>query len=195
MNFKKTPIAFIASIMVLVFFCAASLSSCKNSKSDIDKLFAKKLGVDTVLKLESYMSQNGKMKAKLLSNIMVRYQYSANSEPKMEFPDSIYVEFYNDTLGVETKVTANYAEYMETQQKIYLRDSVKIVNLKKGDTIYCMDMIWDQNKQTFTSEKAMRWISPSQNIRGTGFSAKQDLSQFNIKKVAGPVYTDGFNPE
>ena len=128
--FLASSIAFIVSIMVLMFFCAATFTSCKNSKTDIDKLFAKKLGVDTVLKLESYMSQNGKMKAKLLSNIMVRYQYNAGSEPKMEFPDSIYVEFYNDTLGVETKVTANYAEYMETQQKIFLRDSVKIVNLK-----------------------------------------------------------------
>lgn len=191
MVLKKTSIAYTATLFALMFLSANILISCKNSKQEIANLFAKKLGVDTVLKLESFMSQNGKMKAKLLSNIMVRYQYSGNSEPKMEFPDSIYVEFYNDTMGIETKITANKAEYLENQQRIILTDSVKIINLQKGDTIYCQDMVWDQNLQTFSSDKPMRWLSPSQYIRGTGFTAKQDFTNFNIKKVAGPVYTNG----
>ncbi len=170
---------------------AIVLFSCKNSKEEIKKFFGEKLGVDTVTHVESYLSQGGKMKAKLLANVMYRYQYVQGKQPYMEFPDSIYVEFYNDTTGIDSKVTAAYAKYLETEQKILLQDSVTIINTKNRDTIHCVDLIWDQNLQTFSSEKAIRWDSPVQHIKGTGFTAKQDLSDFNIKKIAGPVYTSG----
>jgi LPS export ABC transporter protein LptC len=172
-------------LLVIILF------SCKNSRKEINKFFGEKMGVDTVTRVESYLSQGGKMKAKLLANIMYRYQYIQGKQPYMEFPDSIYVEFYNDTTGIDTKVTASYAKYLETEQKIFLRDSVVIINTKNKDTIHCLDVLWDQNLQTFSSEKAIRWDSPVQHIRGTGFNAKQDLTSFNIKKIAGPIYTSG----
>ena len=40
----------------------------------VKALFQKKLGVDEAINIESYMSQGGKMRAKLTAPLMLRYQ-------------------------------------------------------------------------------------------------------------------------
>jgi len=62
---RNTAIALLASFLV---------SSCVNDEMKVKALFQKKLGVDEAVNIESYMSQGGKMKAKLTAPLMLRYQ-------------------------------------------------------------------------------------------------------------------------
>lgn len=140
---------------------------------------------DDLLKLEyssgveSFMSQNGKIKAKLVSDKMVR---ALVDSPFVEFPNMIYVEFFNDSGSVETILNAKYAKYREFESKIFLRDSVVIINIISEDTLTTDELWWDQNIEMFYTDKPAVISKKDGTIARPmkGIKAKQDLSWYEF---------------
>ena len=142
--------------------------------------------VDQATKVESYLSQGGKTKAKLTAPLMLRVTADTSYT---EFPKSLHVDFYNDAKVIDTRLDAKYGKYFETLNKVYLRDSIKVVS-GRGDTLYCEDLWWDQNKEMFYTDKPARQRSPGQKIDGkNGLEATQDLKKVTFKNVRGTVPT------
>jgi LPS export ABC transporter protein LptC len=153
------------------------LFSCVNDENKVKAFFEKKLGVDEARKVESYMSQGGKMKAKLTAPLMLRYQ---DTLARVEFPETLHVDFYNDsTKTVESQVDARFGKYIETQNKVYLRDSVRVFNIQ-GDTLHCQELWWDQTTGKFTTDKPVRIYRKDLILIGEGLSAPQDFKTFEI---------------
>lgn len=161
-----------AAFLVSCFF----VSACENDLGKVDDQFRKKNAVEEAFQVESYMSQEGKVKAKLIAPYMKRYMADS---PYVEFPKSLHVDFYNDSLQVESTLDARYARHMEFEHKILLRDSVVVINKSKGDTLRTPELWWDQNLQEFYTDK------PCNILQRTGYSyakyglrAKQDFSEY-----------------
>ncbi len=163
--------------------CTLIFLSCENDEKVVKAFFEKKLGVDKALNIESYMSQAGKMKAKLTAPVMLRYQ---DTSSRMELPNSLHIDFYDSTLRVESKLDALYANYYENDNKIFLRDSVRVYNTK-GDTLFCTELWWDQRIQKFFTEKPVRIHTADLIMSGEGLSAPQDFKTFEIYKVTNSV--------
>ena len=122
--------------------------------------------------IESFMSQGGKMKARLTAPLM--YRVTADTQ-YVEFPRSLHVDFYNDSLVKDTWLDCKYGKYYETFNKVYLRDSVVVITLK-GDTLKSPDLWWDQNKGIFYTDKYAEYRSKDQQVQGhKGLQATQDL--------------------
>jgi len=170
--FKKVALAGICS---LLFW------SCENDVKDIKALTEKKATVETVINVESYYSQQAKMKAKLTAPLMKHYQVDS---PYWEFPNTLHVNFYNDTLLIENQVNARYGRYKEHERLVFLKDSVIMFNLK-GDTLFCRELWWDQQKQIFYTDKAVRIHQPDRIVFGTGLEAAQNFSWFKTKDAHG----------
>lgn len=170
---------FTAAVLFGCFFMYA----CENDVNEVRELGKKKPGIEEGKNIDSYLSMNGKMRAHLTAPLLLRYQ--GDSARKAEFPKSLHVDFYNDSLKIESQLNARYGQYLETENKVFLRDSVVIFNIK-GDTLFCDELFWDQGQQKFYTEKRVRL---SKNYRRTfivgdhGMTANQDLSNivfFNI---------------
>lgn len=153
---------------------------------EVNKFVNKKAAVDEAIKVTSYMSQQGKMKAKLTAPYMLRHQ---EDSAYMEFPRTLHVDFYNDTTRIESILDAKYARYREYEKKVYLRDSVVVINILKGDTLETDELWWDQNKAEFYTDKAVRIRQPDKTIFGTGLRAGQDFSWYDIYNITGVVLT------
>ncbi len=144
----------------------------------VQQLGKKTIGIEEAKDIESYLSQGGKMKAKLLAPVMLRYQ---RDTPKVEFPKSLFVNFYDDSLKVESKLSAKYGNYFENENKVFLRDSVVVFNVA-GDTLFCKELYWDQQKAIFYTDKNVILHQRNQKIYGTGMVADQ-----SFKFVSQPV--------
>ncbi|MBZ4189546.1 LPS export ABC transporter periplasmic protein LptC [Niabella sp. 3A5MI-3] len=151
------------------------LIACENTEEEINALNKKVSMTDQALKVESYLSQGGKVKAKLTAPIMLRVQADT---VYTEFPKTLHVDFYNDSARIESKLDSKYGKYMESIEMVYLRDSVRVVTLK-GDTLYCQDLWWDQNKERFYTHKPARFVSSNgDRLQGDdGLIATQDLKE------------------
>jgi LPS export ABC transporter protein LptC len=164
-------------------------TGCVNDEKKVNSLFEKKTGVDQASDIVSYMSQGGRMKAKLTSPRMLRYQ---DTLPRMEFPDGLHVDFYDTSLQVENQVDSRYARYLEMQNKVLLKDSVRVYNRMK-DTLFCQELWWDQASQRFDTDKPVRIIRPGMVINGVGLTAPQDFKTFTIFRITNStVVNDGY---
>jgi LPS export ABC transporter protein LptC len=148
----------------------------------------------------SYLSEPGKdstgkliatVKGKLTSPYMLRYQRA--DSPYTEFPRTLHVDFYNDTLRVESQLDAKYGKYFTNQDKVFLRDSVVVKNIIKGDTLHCKTLWWDQHTQRFSTDDSVRIYEPDKILWGTGMEADQNFRWYTIKKMTGMVLTSGGN--
>lgn len=166
-----------------IILCSLVLVACENDEKKVNAFFEKKLGVDKATNIESYMSQGGKMKAKLTAPVMLRYQ---DTSSRMELPNSLHIDFYDSTKRVESKLDALYASYYENDNKIFLRDNVRVYNTK-GDTLFCKELWWDQRIQKFYTEKSVSIHTADMIMYGEGLSAPQDFKTFEIYKVTNSV--------
>ena len=176
---------FTAAVIFGCFFMCA----CENDANEVRELGKKKPGIEEGKNINSYLSMNGKMRAHLTAPLLLRYQ--GDSSKKAEFPKSLHVDFYNDSLKVESQLNARYGRYLENEDKVYLRDSVVIFNIK-GDTLFCEELYWDQGQQKFYTDKR---VLLSKNYRHTlvvgesGMTANQDLSNITFYKINPNSYS------
>lgn len=154
------------------------ISSCENSLEDIAKITSKKIGVEEAIDVNILYSLGDKTKARLSAPYMLRHE---DAVPYIEFTKTVHTDFFDDSLRLESKLDAHYGKYMETESKVYLRDSVVVFNTK-GDTLYCNELYWDRSKpgREFFTDKPVRIRTPSQIIDGDGLDAPQDFKSWHI---------------
>jgi LPS export ABC transporter protein LptC len=179
-NQKSHIINHTLAALILCCFC---LYSCENDEAAVKEAFAKKIGVDEAKNVIIKYSVGGKPKAKLTAPIMYNVQ---DTVPYIEFPKTLHVDFFDDSDKLESKLDAHYAKYKEQQSKVFLKDSVRVINIK-GDTLYCDELYWDRNRTgtEFYTDKPVKIRTKTHIINGIGMDAKQDFSEWHIVQSTG----------
>ena len=170
-------------LLAALLLCCFCLYSCENDEVVIKEAFAKKIGVDEAKNVIIKYSVGGKPKAKLTAPIMYNVQ---DTVPYIEFPKTLHVDFFDDSDKLESKLDAHYAKYKEQQSKVFLKDSVRVINIK-GDTLYCDELYWDRNRTgtEFYTDKPVKIRTKTHIINGIGMDAKQDFSEWHIVQSTG----------
>jgi LPS export ABC transporter protein LptC len=169
----------------LLLGCFFVMVACENDEAIVNNLYDKKIAVEEAFKIESFMSEGGKVKAKLTAPYMLRYQADS---PYIEFTRSLHVDFYDDSARVESILDARYAKYMEYARKVLLRDSVRVINLRDGDTLRTQELWWDQNTQEFyTTDTAYIHQPDKVMMASKGLKSRQNLSSYNFFGASGGV--------
>ena len=187
-----TGISKLTALLGCCLFFVLLLTACENSQEELAALSKKRIAVEEAKSIESYLSQGGKMKAKLTAPVMNRYQ---TDSPYIEFPKTLHVDFYNDSLQVQSELFSKYGRYREKEEKVFLRDSVLVYNNRK-DTLKCEELWWDQNREMFYTDKEVEIHQPDKIIFGKGLEADQSFNWYLIKQITGQVMVPkgGFGP-
>ena len=168
-----------SSLLVVTFlFIITCLTSCGNSDTEISQFNSKSLGVEEIKNADINYTLGGKAKAKLLSPLMLRVQ---DASPYVEFPKKLHVDFFNETGTVDSRLDAKYGKYFESESKVFLKDSVSVINVL-GDTLYCDELWWDRSRKgrEFYTDKPVRIRKKMEVINGTGMEAAQDFKNWVI---------------
>jgi LPS export ABC transporter protein LptC len=177
-NFKKYILR--AAIIFSCFF----VLGCENDESAINEWMDKKVMVEEAKGVTSLFSQGGKLRAKLTSPLMLRY---LGDTIYIEFPNTLHVDFYDSTKTRESWVDAMYGKYFENLNKVLLKDSVQVINIK-GDTLKTPELWWDQNLKIFFTDSTVRITTKDKRIYGgKGLEASQDMSWYIIKQPTGTI--------
>lgn len=169
-----------AAVITGCFFMWA----CENDMNVVRDLGRKKASIEEGRNIEILLSMNGKMRARLTAPLLLRYQ--GDSAPKAEFPNSLHVDFFNDSMKIESQLNAKYGRYLENENKVFLRDNVVAFNIK-GDTLFCEELYWDQTLEKFYTDKK---VTISKDFRRSlfiglnGMTCKQDLSGLILYNVS-----------
>jgi LPS export ABC transporter protein LptC len=160
------------------------ISGCENDEAKIKMWTEKKAIGEDAKSVTSYFSQMGIMKAKLTAPVLLRFQ---TDTIYTEFPKSLHVDFYDTNTKMESQLDALYGKYFENLNKVFLRDSVVVMNIK-GDTLRCPELWWDQQTKTFFTDKIVRIHTKDKHIYGgRGLEADQAFSWYIIKEPTGTI--------
>jgi LPS export ABC transporter protein LptC len=171
-------------ILKIAVACISScffMTACENDVDAVKALGARSGGIDVGKDVAIFVSNDGKLGAKLTAPLMNRYLI--DSSKMIEFPNSIHVDFYKDIDQIESQLSAKYAKYKETENIVFLKEDVIIFNTL-GDTLWCKEMYWDQNSGRFYTEQdvVVKQHSPLAKIYGKGLEANQNLTDIRIFK-------------
>lgn len=167
---------FIKAVLLSCFFVCA----CENSLREVRELSKTKTSVEAATNVESYYSQDAIVKAKLTAPLMLMKH--ADTEIT-EFPKTLHVDFYNDSIKTESQLFARYGKYLRNQSQVLLRDSVVVYNVAH-DTMRTNELWWDQNKGKFTTDKPVYIHNHDGSIiNSIGMTASQDLNDIMLFKI------------
>jgi hypothetical protein len=170
-----------AALITSCFF----VSSCENSLEDINKITSRRTGVEVAKDVKILYSIGDITKSRITAPLMLRHQELV---PYTEFTKTIHADFYDDSLRIESRLDAHYAKYMETESKVFLKDSVVVINTK-GDTLYCNELYWDRRRtgEEFYTDKPVRIRTRTEILDGDGLDAPQDFHNWNLINGRGIV--------
>jgi LPS export ABC transporter protein LptC len=157
--------------------------ACENDLNKIREMQQNKLSVDEVKQVTNYLSQGGRLKAKLSAPFMLRYY---DSVPRVEFPNTIHVDFYNDSAKIESYLDAKRAYYYEQQSRVILNDSVVVIRIN-GDTLKTNELFWEQNQHKLFTNSDVEIRQKTKTIFGKGFESDEQLKNFRIDTPKGFV--------
>jgi LPS export ABC transporter protein LptC len=137
---------------------------------------------DVVLKYSS----NGQLRAKMRAPI---FEHKTELEPPyIDISGGFVVDFFNE--GQPTSVlTAKKARLFEKTSNVLVRDSVKVVG-ENGETLRTQELIWNQDKQKFFTDKAVTIQTKDNIIHGDGMEANQDFTDYTILNPRGVISLD-----
>ena len=178
LSLKNIPVLF------AFFLSGFFVSSCETKNKDLPNYRKKRVAIDEAYQVESYYSQGAKVRGKLTAPKMV----TSNSDTSyIEFPNTLHVDFYNDSMQVESKLDAKYGRYKQNEDKVFLRDSVQVRNILKGDTLRCDELWWDKAKKQFNTDKPS-WINKRDGTKifaKDGLDAAEDFSWYKLHQITG----------
>ena len=125
---------------------------------------------------------------------MLKIHFKDNRHPPLWVVEKLYsigsAADNNLVLGDEG-IDALHARLISSENKVFLKDSVVVINIIRGDTLRTDELWWNQDTQQFYTDKAVRIHQPDKTIFGTGLKAAQDFSSYDIFNITGIVLTTG----
>ena len=102
-----------------------------------------------------------------------------------EFPEGLYLEFYNEVGVLTSTLQANSAFFFKAEEKWRGRGKVEVKNLSKGEQLSTEELFWKRDTKRIFTDKFVTIRQESEVLFGTGLEAAQDLSEYTILKPEG----------
>jgi LPS export ABC transporter protein LptC len=150
-------------LTLLSYVLLCILPGCENDINEVRALGKQSTNVEVGTQIDSYLSVAGKVNAHLTAPKILRYQ--GNGVRKSEFPNTLHVDFYNDSMKIESRIDAQYGSYIENERKVLLKNHVVASNIQ-GDTLFTDELWWDQVSEKFYTDKKVTY---SKNYRSDYF--------------------------
>jgi LPS export ABC transporter protein LptC len=159
-----------------------------NDLKKVKALSEKGSGVEVARGVKTYYyGPNGNVKGILSAPVLYRY---LRDTPYMLMDSGLKVDFYNDSLQLQTILTAKKGWYYEKTNDITVRDSV-VVTTVEGKKLLTDELNWDPKLQQFYTYKPARLITEGQDVTAdSGLVAPGDLSSYRLFKTSGPLKMD-----
>lgn len=186
-----TKISIARIIFSGILFCLPfTFFSCRNSSEEIDNItgVSKANKMDKATDVTVYYSEKAKVRAVIHAKEFLRNENA--KPPYAEIRKGLKVEFMNDSLKVESTLTAKSARIFEAEGNVIVRENVVVVN-KKGERLNTEELVWNQKLDKFyTDKKVTITTPPNQVIYGDNLEANADFSWYKINNLKGDISVD-----
>jgi LPS export ABC transporter protein LptC len=104
-----------------------------------------------------------------------------------EFPEGIYLEFFDETGKITSTLVANQAYYFKQEDKWRGRGKVEVKNIEKNQQLNTEELFWKPETKKIFTEKFVTIRTDSEILYGTGLDATENLSIYTITNPEGEI--------
>lgn len=162
----------------LLLLFALALSAC--NQSDLKEPLVYDGPQRIAEDVELYYTENNQVKVKMIAPVVHEYESGDR-----EFPEGLYLEFYDETGRLESTLRANEAYYFKKEHQWRGRGKVEVKNIEKNEQLNTEELFWKPAEEKIFTDKFVTIRQQSDVIYGQGLEAKQDMSDYIIKKPEG----------
>lgn len=130
--------------------------------------------------VELYYTEDNQVKVKMISPLVYEFENGDR-----EFPKGIYLEFYDASGKLESTLRANEAYYFKKEHQWRGRGKVEVKNLEKNEQLNTEELFWRPADEKIFTDKFVTIRQQTDVIYGQGLEARQDMSDYIIKKPEG----------
>lgn len=169
---------------LLLFAFAFLLVSCENDIEEVNSITARSnYPVESGKDMEVIYSDSGHIKIKLNAPVMMRF---AGENPYMEMPQGVKVLFYDDSMNVNSHLSANYAISREKEEIMEAKNNVVVVN-EKGEQLNTEHLVWDKRQSLIHTKEFVKITTAEEIIYGNGLESNQSFTKYKIKDIKGTI--------
>lgn len=159
--------------------------ACENDLRDVEQISAKKtaIAVDKSIGVEIIYSDSALVRAKLITPELLSYK---TEKPYVEMKKGVLVIFYDPNQQETSRIKSDYAIRRESENIVELKKNVVATNIK-GETFKSDELIWDETKKRFYSNRLVTITSGENILHGTSFWSNEDFSYYEIVQSTGDL--------
>ncbi len=164
----------------IIFFLAITCLTTACNQTDIKAPVEYTGPITEFQNIETFYTEKGVIKMKLKAKVVHEF---LNGD--REFPEGLYVEFFDEKGVLESTLEANHAFYFKEEDQWRGRGKVQVKNLVKHEQLNTEELFWKPSQQKIFTDKFVTIRQESDVIYGEGLEAKQDMSDYTINDVKG----------
>lgn len=176
-SFQRWPVVF---MFLMIAFLAAACS-----QSEVKEPLVYDGPLRIVENIELFYTEDSQVKVKMIAATV--YEFESGDR---EFPDGLYLEFFDENGKLESTLRANEAYYFKKEQQWRGRGKVEVKNLDENEQLNTEELFWKPAEEKIFTDKFVTIRQESDVIYGQGLEAKQDMSEYEIKKPEGIFSVD-----
>lgn len=155
-------------------FLICCITGCGNDIEKVKMFEPQSLPDNTIRNAKIRRSENGKLQ--LLMSAPLVEQYS-RPESKTQYPKGVYMRFFNGYKTPTATLRARYAVTNDSRNTMFVRDSVVIIDLQRGDTVYLQDLTWNRNEHRLFTLKPVRQKNGRRVTYGDSFESDDNFER------------------
>lgn len=130
--------------------------------------------------VEMLHAEKDHIKVKMIAKRILEFK-----DGNREFPDGVYIEFYDINGKITSSLKANNAYYFKKDDLWRGLGNVEVRNFEKNQQLNTEELFWRPLAKKIFTDKFVTIKLESEVIYGTGLDALQDLSSYTIKNPEG----------
>jgi len=166
----------------LLFVCTLLILSCTTKVDQVTYVEPYKGPMMTATNIKTVYSDSGETKLILKAPVQLLLQNNDR-----EFPQGVYVEFFDEKKEPKAILTSNYAIFYKEQNLYKISGKVVIDNKRDGKKMSTEELFWSPATKKIYTDKFLIIETANEIIKGEGMDATQDFSSYSIRKPIGIV--------
>jgi LPS export ABC transporter protein LptC len=159
------------------------LNSCENDVAMVQRIsYQADAPTESTKNLVLTYATDGYAKVEIHAALAETYRGQAQIT---KIKDSLKVYFFNETGEIVSTLSALYGEINYNTGELMVKDSVRLYNHKKKQTLETEALFWNQKDSSIFTESAVIVRSPKGKLFGKGIRTKQDFSNYVLLQPVG----------
>ncbi len=151
-----------------VLFLICCIVGCGNDIEKVKMYEPQELPDNTIRQARIQQSEKGKLQMLMWAPLIEQY-----GAPKSQtvYPEGVFARFYDGYKKPTATLKARYAISYDGRDEMMVRDSVVIIDLQRGDTVYLQDLTWNRQEHRVYSDKPVRSKNGERVTYGDSFES------------------------